>query len=175
MLRKVSLAIGGIVLIGLLAVGGCQLPQLQASAPSDSAKWEQVEAQTPAATVDKKAVIIGGEFNKFFPTAADGYERVYTQEKNGFAEAKLKQDGATLAMLSVSDTASNPNAALKYQNSDRTLAGYPLLEVGSTTTGLLVADRLQVKVLSRDPDFTPTEREAWLEQFDLAGLATLVK
>ena len=174
MLRKVSLAIGGIVLIGLLAVGGCQLTQLQASAPSDSAKWEQVEAQTPAAA-DKKAVINGGEFNKFFPTVADGYERVYTQEKNGFAEAKLKHDGATLAMLSVADTASNPNAALKYQNSDRTLAGYPLLEVGSTTTGLLVEDRLQVKVLSRDPDFTPTDREAWLEQFDLAGLATLVK
>ena len=171
MLRKVSIAIGTLLLIGLLAVGGCQLTQLKASQPSDSAKWEQIEQ--PAIAVDKTAVINGGEFNKFFPTA-DGYERVYTQEKDGFAEAKLKQDGSTLAMLSVSDIASNPNAALKYQNSERTLAGYPLVEVGSTATSLLVGDRIQVKVLSRDTDFTPADRETWLEKFDLTGLAQLV-
>jgi hypothetical protein len=170
MLRKVSIAIGALLLIGLLAVGGCQLAQSQSS---DNAKWEQIEEQTPAANVNKKAIINGGEFNKFFPTA-DGYERVYTQEKEGFAEAKLKQDGNTLAMLSISDTASNPSAINKYQNSDRSLAGYPLAEVGSTATSLLVADRLQVKVLSRDSDFTSTDREAWLEKFDLAGLAKLV-
>ena len=173
MLRKVSIAIGTLVLVGLLAVGGCQLTQLNASQPSDTAKWEQVEEQTPAIAVDKKAVINGGEFNKFFPTA-DGYERVYTQEKDGFAEAKLKQDGGTLAMLSVSDTASNPSATAKYENSDRTLSGYPVVDVGSTATSLLVADRLQVKVLSRDPEFTPADREVWLEKFDLTGLAQLV-
>ncbi|ESA32337.1 hypothetical protein N836_27490 [Leptolyngbya sp. Heron Island J] len=173
MLRKVSIAIGTLVLVGLLVVGGCQFTQLNASQPSDTAKWEQIEAQTPAIAVDKKAVINGGEFNKFFPTA-DGYERVYTQEKDGFAEAKIKQDGNTLAMVSVSDTTSNPSAAAKYENSDRTLSGYPVVEVGSTATSLLVADRLQVKVLSRDPAFTPTDREAWLEKFDLAGLAQLV-
>lgn len=174
MLRKVSIAIGALLLIGLLAVGGCQLTQLKASQPSDNAKWEQIEEQTPAVAVDKKAVIDGGNFNKFFPSNGGGYERVYTQEKDGFAEAKLKQDGNTLAMLSVSDTASNPSATSKYQNSERTLAGYPLAEVGSTATSLLVADRLQVKVLSRDPDFASTDREAWLEKFDLAGLAKLV-
>ncbi|MGD1951762.1 MAG: hypothetical protein ACFB14_19270 [Leptolyngbyaceae cyanobacterium] len=171
MLRKVSIAIGTLLLVGLLAVGGCQLTQLKASQPSDSAKWEQIEE--PAIAVDKKAIINGGEFNKFFPTA-DGYDRVYTQEKNGFAEAKLNQNGNTLAMLSVSDTASNPNAALKYQNSERALAGYPLVEVGSTATSLLVAERIQVKVLSRDTDFTPADREAWLEKFDLTGLAQLI-
>lgn len=174
MLRKVSIAIGALLLVGLFAVGGCQLTQLKASQPSDTAKWEQIEEQTPVVAVDKKAVINGGEFNKFFP-AADGYERVYTQEKDGFAEAKLKQDGNTLAMLSVSDTASNPSAVDKYENSDRTLSGYPIVNIGSTATSLLVADRLQVKVLSRDPEFTPADRETWLEKFDLAGLAQLVK
>ena len=174
MLRKVSIAIGALLLVGLLAVGGCQLTQLKASQPSDTAKWEQIEEQTPAVDVDKKVVINGSEFNKFFPSA-DGYERVYTQEKDGFAEAKLKQDGSTLAMLSVSDTASNPSATAKYQNSERSLAGYPLVQVGSTATSLLVADRLQVKVLSRDDGFTATDREAWLEKFDLSGLAKLVK
>ncbi len=170
MLRKVSIAIGALLLIGLLAIGGCQLAQSQ---PSDNAKWEQIEEQTPAVDVDRKAIINGGEFNQFFPTA-DGYERVYTQEKEGFAEAKLKQDGNTVAMLSVSDTASNPSATNKYQNSERSLAGYPLAEVGNTATGILIADRLQVKVLSRDDNFTSADREAWLEKFDLAGLAKLV-
>ena len=173
MLRKVSLAIGALLLIGLLAVGGCQLTQLKASQPSDNAKWEQIEEQTPAVDVDKKTVINGSEFNKFFPTA-DGYERVYTQEKGGFAEAKLNQGGNTLAMMSVSDTASNPSATNKYQNSERSLSGYPLAEVGNTATSILVADRLQVKVLSRDTNFTSADREAWLEKFDLAGLAKLV-
>ncbi|MBX2862759.1 MAG: hypothetical protein KTR27_04325 [Leptolyngbyaceae cyanobacterium MAG.088] len=173
MLRKVSIAIGALLLVGLLAVGGCQLTQLKASQPSDNAKWEQIEEQTPAVDVDKKAIIDGGEFNKFFPVA-DGYERVYTQEKEGFAEAKIKQDGNTVAMVSVSDTASNPSAVNKYQNSQRSLAGYPLAEVGSTATSILVADRLQVKVLSRDSEFTPADREAWLEKFDLAGLSKLV-
>ncbi|MEM9267279.1 MAG: hypothetical protein AAGA46_17315 [Cyanobacteria bacterium P01_F01_bin.13] len=174
MLRKVSIAIGALLLIGLLAVGGCQLTQLKASQPNDTAKWEQIEEQPPAVAVDKKTVINGGEFNKFFPSNGNGYERVYTQEKDGFAEAKLKQDGNTLAMLSVSDTITNPNAATKYQNSERVLAGYPLAEVGSTATSVLVADRLQVKVLSRDTDFLPADREAWLEKFDLNGLAKLV-
>ncbi|NEQ48991.1 MAG: hypothetical protein F6K11_02500 [Leptolyngbya sp. SIO3F4] len=173
MLRKVSIAIGALLLIGLLAVGGCQLTQLTASQPADNAKWEQIEEQTPVVDVDKSTVINGSEFNKFFPIA-DGYERVYTQEKDGFAEAKLNQDGNTLAMLSVSDTASNPSATTKYQSSERSLSGYPLAEVGSTASSLLVADRLQVKVLSRDADFTAADREAWLEKFDLAGLAKLV-
>ncbi|MBT9311905.1 hypothetical protein [Leptothoe kymatousa] len=173
MLRKVSIAIGALLLVGLLAVGGCQLTQLKASQPSDNARWEQIEEQTPAVDVDKDAVINGSAFNKFFPNA-NGYERVYTQEKDGFAEAKLKQDGNTLAMMSVSDTISNPSATNKYQNSERSLAGYPLAEVGKTATSLLVADRLQVKVLSRDDAFTATDREAWLEKFDLAGLAKLV-
>ena len=175
MLRKVSLAIGAVLLIGLLAIGGCQLTHLKASQTSDNAKWEQVEAQTPVVAVDKKAVINGSEFNKFFPTAADGYERVYTQEKDGFAEAKLKQDGNTLAMLSVSDTVANPSATLKYQTSERALAGYPLVEVGATASSLLIQDRLQVKVLSRDANFTPDDRTSWLEKFDLAGLAKLVE
>ena len=64
MLRKVSIAIGALLLIGLLAIGGCQLAQSQ---PSDNAKWEQIEEQTPAVDVDRKAIINGGEFNQFFP------------------------------------------------------------------------------------------------------------
>ena len=34
-------------------------------------------------------------------------------------------------------------------------------------------DRYQVKVLSRDPAFTKEDRVAWLQKFDLKGLAQL--
>jgi len=36
-----------------------------------------------------------------------------------------------------------------------------------------VANRYQVKVLSRDPSFTASDRKEWIEKFDLAGLAQL--
>ncbi|HEY9806699.1 MAG TPA: hypothetical protein V6D04_09025, partial [Candidatus Obscuribacterales bacterium] len=73
----------------------------------------------------------------------------------------------------ISDTASNPSAAAKYQQSTRTIAGYPAVETGTTATSVLVGDRYQVKVLSRDPGFTKSDREAWLQKFDLDGLKDL--
>jgi hypothetical protein len=173
MLRKVFQAIAAIGLICLLAIGGCQLTHLQASKPES--QWTQVEQTTPAIEQPKGAILAGSQFNRYFPTASGDYERVYTQEKQGFAEAKLKQNGQELAMLSVSDTIANPTAASKYQTSNRTIKGYPLLDIGSTSTGLLVADRIQVKVLSRDPNFTVNDREAWIQKFDLDGLASLVE
>lgn len=175
MLRKVIQVIGAIALVGLLAIGGCQLTHLKASSPDDSARWQQVEEQVETAPVAAtETVLAGGQFNQFFPTPGEGYDRVYTQEKKGFAEAKLKQDGTDLAMLSVSDTASNPTAVVKYQDSSRQIDGYPAVEIGSTGTGLLVKERLQVKVLSRDDSFTPQDREAWIQKFDLNGLAGLL-
>jgi hypothetical protein len=162
-----------------LALGLACLMLISACTQAPS-RWDAVPEQPPAleAPVTDKAaqpkVLPGSAFNAFFPAEGDGYERIYTQEKSGFAEAKLKQDGVDLAMLSVSDTAANPAAATKYQSSDRTIAGYPAKDVGSTATGILVGDRLQVKVLSRSDDFGPSDRETWLEKFDLAGLAALV-
>jgi hypothetical protein len=43
--------------------------------------------------------------------------------------------------------------------------------VGSTQSAVLVADRYQVKVLSRSPAFTQSDRQSWLQRFDLSGLA----
>ena len=139
--------------------------------------WEQVESESPAAVVEGSAekVLPGSQFNRFFPPDGEGYARIYTQEKDGFAEAKLKQNGEELAMLSVSDTAANPAAAEKYRRGSLTIAGFPAATIGSTATGVLVGDRLQVKVLSRSDNFTTGDREAWLQKFDLAGLEGLVK
>ena len=111
-----------------------------------------------------------GTFGRF---AGDGYERVYTQEKKGFAEAKLKKDGQDLAVMAISDIRNTPTAASKFQNSTTQIGGFPAVKQGSTGTAVLVADRYQVKVLSRNPSFTASDRQVWLEKFDLQGLAKL--
>nr|WP_265266740.1 hypothetical protein [Spirulina subsalsa] len=140
--------------------------------PSDFQQAQQESTQRGARAVDREAVA-GGEFNKFFPRSQAGYEVVYAQEKKGFAEAKLKREGRDVAMLAVSDTVSNPEAAQKFANSTEQIQGYPVVAQGNTATALLVADRFQVKVLSRDPEFTEGDRKTWLGKFDLSGLARL--
>ena len=115
----------------------------------------------------------GSSFNKFFPEASSGYTTVASQEKEGFAEYKLKKDGKEMAMLAISDTAANPEAAAKFKQSTRQINGFPAIEQGATATAVLVDDRFQVKVLSRNPAFTKNDRETWLQKFNLAGIAGL--
>lgn len=150
-----------------------------------NAQRESTQGANPAATTTTQTQtaqnrqprsskpLAGGEFNKFFPAAGDGYTRVASQEKEGFAEYKLKKDGKDVAMLAVSDTVTNPEAAAKFQQSTREINGYPAIEQGSTATAVLVDNRFQVKVLSRNPSFTRTDRETWLQKFDFAGIAGL--
>ncbi|MGB3135669.1 MAG: hypothetical protein WBG38_13805 [Nodosilinea sp.] len=143
------------------------------SAPS---KYDQVQEDTTGfgspTAVDKQAEK-GGTFNKFFPDGQGGYSVVPYQEKKGFAEYKLQQDGKTMAMLTISDTTGITGAAGKYSSATETVNGFPSVEQGSTTTGVLVNDRYQVKVLSRDSSFTKEDRVTWLQKFDLKGLAQL--
>ena len=143
----------------------------QAPGRFDSAQQESSKQRSGQAVA--KAATQGSEFNKFFPPASNGFQRVCTQEKKGFAEAKLKKDGKDVAMLSISDTKSTPIAAAKFKNSTKKIGSYPAVEVGNTQTAILVGDRYQVKVLSRDPSFTASDREAWLKKFNLNGIARL--
>ncbi|MGK7891455.1 MAG: hypothetical protein AB4042_19165 [Leptolyngbyaceae cyanobacterium] len=138
--------------------------------PYDQVQQETVGSQAPAVADES---VQGSQFNALFPSSADGFDVVPSQEKQGFAEYKLNQDGTTVAMLSINDTISNPDAAAKFANSDRTIAGYPAVDIGSKQTAILVADRFQVKVQSRDDAFEVGDREAWISQFDLSGLANL--
>jgi hypothetical protein len=141
--------------------------------PSTYAQVQQETTQRGAPKAVAKEATQGSQFNKYFPKSANGYERVYAQEKKGFAEAKLNKDGKNVAMLSISDTKSLPAAAQKYASSTTDLGGFPALEIGTTQTGVLVGDRYQVKVLSRAPSFTKAERQAWIQNFDLNGLSKL--
>src|SRR5207253_3992862 len=69
-------------------------------------RWDDAaasSARTPAAAPSTKPEdmpVEGGALNKFFPKEENGESRVFTQEKIGFAEAKLKKDGKELATLS---------------------------------------------------------------------------
>lgn len=149
---------------------------LSACAQVAPSPYEQVQEDTTGknapAAVSAEAQA-GGTFNQFFPASQEGFEVVPAQEKAGFAEYKLNRDGVTVAMLSINDTISNPDAAQKFQGSDRQIDGYPAVEVGSTQTAVLVAERYQVKVQSRDESFQPGDREAWIARFDLMGLSQL--
>ncbi|MBD2021789.1 hypothetical protein H6F43_16535 [Leptolyngbya sp. FACHB-36] len=150
----------------LLLVTGCETKP-----PSQFSQAQQESTQKKASPAVAKDATQGSSFNQYFPKPSSGYQRVYTQEKKGFAEAKLKKDGKDVAMLAISDTKSTPDAAKKFQTSTQSIAGYPTVEVGATQTAVLVGDRYQVKVLSRDPAFTKTDRQAWIQKFDLKGLA----
>ena len=164
--RRILTALMLCVLLFTTACTATQTPGRFDSAQQQSSQQRSGQAIAKTATQ-------GSEFNKFFPSATNGYQRVYTQEKKGFAEAKLKQDGKDVAMLSISDTKSTPSAAAKFQNSTKKIGGYPAVDIGNTQTAVLVGDRYQVKVLSRDPSFTASDRAAWLQRFDLNGLARL--
>jgi hypothetical protein len=126
----------------------------------------------PTPTVIGKPVG-GGSFNKYFPPAGGGYERVYTQEKDGAAIAKLKKGGKDVAELSITDTRNNPTARDKFKQSTQQIAGYPAATQGKTMTSILVANRFQVKVRSLDTSFTQSDQEAWLQKFNLSGIASL--
>ena len=147
-----------------------------ACTPKEPGRFDQVQQessrQKTGQAVARKATQ-GSQFNKLFPVSSDGYQRVFTQEKKGFAEAKLKKDGQDMAMLAISDTSSTPTAAAKFSNSKQQIAGYPAVEVGNTQTAILVNNRYQVKVISRSPSFTASDRKDWIQKFNLSGLAGL--
>jgi hypothetical protein len=151
----------------LLLVTSCANKQ-----PSRFDQAQQTSSQQKSGQAVVKDATQGSNFNKFFPKGDGGYQRIYTQEKKGFAQAKLKNKGKDIATLSISDIKSTPETAKKYQQSTKKIASYPAATVGNSQTSVLVNNRYQVTVRSTDPSF---DREAWLKKFDLDGLARLSK
>ncbi|MBD2440714.1 hypothetical protein [Nostoc sp. FACHB-110] len=146
-----------------------------ACSPKTPGRFDQVQQESTrqkSGQAVAKTATQGSEFNKYFPKSGGGYNRVYTQEKKGFAEAALKKDGKNVAVLSISDTTSTPSAAAKFSQSTKKIDGYPAVEQGSTGTAVLVGN-YQVKVQSRDKSFTSSDRADWISKFNLDGLAKL--
>lgn len=166
-LSRTKKTIAPLLLATLLLVTSCVAPPPEA--PSRS-------TQQPPRTesgVSAGQPVTGGQLNRYFPTSAGGYSRIFTQEKTGFAQANLKQGDKLVAVLSISDTANNPSAISKFNSSSKRIGGYPAVTQGTTTTAVLVDGRFQVKVQSRDTSFTADDREDWLTKFNLSGLARL--
>ncbi|MBC6480702.1 MAG: hypothetical protein GDA56_25980 [Hormoscilla sp. GM7CHS1pb] len=166
-LSRTRKTIAPFLLATLLLVTSC------VAAPPQAPSRSTQQPPTAQSRTSAGQPVAGGQLNKFFPASAGGFSRVFTQEKKGFAQANLKKDSKILALLSISDTANNPSAVSKFNSSSKRIAGYPAATVGSTKTSILVADRFQVSVQSRDSSFTASDREDWLTKFNLSGLARL--
>ena len=142
----------------------------QAPSRFDDAQQQSTERGATAVVDNAQS---GGAFNRYFPDGNNEYDRVYSQEKKGFAQAKLKQDGKEIAILSISDTSNNPAAATKFADSAEKINGYPAISQGNSGTAILVGDRYQVKIRSKDNSFDAGDRKKWLGKFDLRGLSKL--
>ncbi|QPN65737.1 hypothetical protein [Synechococcus sp. CBW1006] len=125
------------------------------------------------ADVPTSQVVNGSAFNQLFPEPETGEQLVFTQEKRGFAQARLRQGDELRALLSISDVITAPDARAKFSASRAVIKGWPLVEQGSQASALLVADRFQVKVIGQGVGMDPQQRHAVLEAFDLTGLAAL--
>jgi hypothetical protein len=156
----------GFLAVSLAVAGG--------SCRKEPSRWDKAaEAPLPPRPTEPARIEkAGGLFNKAFPAdGTDGYKRVFTQEKEGFAEAKLQKDGKDVATLAISDVGNDGAAKGKFEKASDRLASYPLVTVGKNQSAVLVNSRFQVKVSS--PILGPDARKQLLSRFDLAAVAAL--
>ena len=143
----------------------------------DYDRWEDAQEQSSAdgavAVQNAGTATDAGEFNTFFPEQYGDFDMVPRQETGGTAIWDVKKDEEVMVTLSVTDLATNPRALKKYEDPEFEIDGHPAVTQGSKTTAILVNDRYQVKASSKSDAFTAEDRKAWLEKFDLAGLAAL--
>ena len=165
MFKSISKILISSLLAVCLLVSGCATT----SAPPSSSP---TASETSSPVVDAQPVS-GGKLNQFFPKSQGDYQVTFRQEKTGFSQAKLSQGGEDVALLSINDIANNPSAARKFEESSQAIGGYPAANQGKSTTAILVGDRYQVKVKSNVDSFGQSEREQWLQEFNLNGLASL--
>jgi hypothetical protein len=125
------------------------------------------------ADVPNRLVVNGTALNRLFPAPEAGEKLVFTQEKRGFSQARLKQGDAVRALLSISDVTTSPASRAKFGSSGSALAGWPLVEQGDQSSALLVADRFQVKVIGQGAGLSLDERHELLGAFNLQALAAL--
>lgn len=135
----------------LLAAAACS------KATPESTRWN--DASSPVVSASS-APLETGALNKYFPKGT-----TFAADKPGYAEGKIED-----ATLSISDADRVPGAKEKFAASTEKLGPFPLIQVGSTQTAVLVSDRYQVKVVS--PTLDSFARKALLQTFDLKGLST---
>ena len=125
------------------------------------------------ANVPTGEVVNGTAFNRLFPKPQAGEDLIFTQEKRGFSQARLKEGDSTKALLSISDVITAPEAREKFSGASQQLRSWPLVEQGPQASALLVADRFQVKVIGQGTGLDQQKRHELIEAFDLPALAAL--
>jgi hypothetical protein len=153
-----------------VAIAGLGLALATVACKQEPSRWDQ--AATSTATAGASPKIEGSKLNAFFPAdGTDGYSRVFSQEKEGFVEAKLKKDGQEVATLSISDASGDEAAKGKFASASDKVGDHPLVTVGNNQSAALVGGKFQVKVSSKTLD--AEARKALLAKFDLAGLSKI--
>ncbi len=171
LLKKITLLV---LLVATTAA--CSSKKADKDQPIDSSQPNKTVTdnnQPPAPPAPVEEVVDGSSFNKFFPKSEGNFEVVFTQEKDGFAQAKLKKDGNEVATLSVADVIKNGEAVTDYSSSSKQIGGFPAVAKGNLGSAVLVANRFQVQVRSKNKDFSEADREQWLQKFDLTTIAKI--
>ncbi|MBX3226806.1 MAG: hypothetical protein KIT84_38695 [Labilithrix sp.] len=158
---------GVAALVVLLGVGACQKKE---------DRWEQAAASAqkaaesaPTSSAPKAET---GSFNKFFPPdGTEGASRVFTADKEGYAEAKLSKDGKEIALLAVTDLNGKDADKKKFEGAADKVDAHPVATFGKNKTMILVKDRYQVSVSSQSLDHDA--RKGVISKFDLRGLSAL--
>lgn len=119
------------------------------------------------------SLIKGASLNASFPLSTEEFTVVFTQEKPGFVQATLKQNGTDVATLAIADLIDDAEAKAKFASSTERIAGHPYATNGTKGSTLLVVDRYQVQVRSLVDTFDESARRSWLTKFQLATLAAL--
>ena len=98
MSRRLSWGLGLLLIAGLVLGGFFVLP-FRSWLPGGT-----------VADVPNRLVVNGTALNRLFPAPEAGETLVFTQEKRGFSQARLKQGDAVRALLSISDVTTPPLA-----------------------------------------------------------------
>jgi len=158
----------------LCRIGALGLALLLAGCKKEQSRWEAAQDATEGKrTSVAQQAVDGSVFNQFFPKQGEGFNIVFKQEKSGFAQASLQQDGRELAVFSIFDTVSNPEARSKYGDSSEQIAGYPVVTDETRSRSALVRNRFQAQGRSIDAGFGDSDRKEWLEKFDLTGISEI--
>lgn len=111
------------------------------------------------------------EFGAYFPKSDGDVQCTPHRAYEGFAQCTLTQGDKRLGAIVIRDLQKSGGNTDAYAKSTEQLAGFPLLEPGSTISSILVNNRYEVRVFSQSTDLTQAQRRAWIQKVDLQGLA----
>lgn len=153
----------------VLVIAGCKKEPPPPAPAAVQALAVDAGVDAAPAAVKAPEMKSGAELKAFFPVdGVLGTKRTFTQEKPGFAEAKVQQGGKDLAVLSITDALNDADAKGKFANAADKVNGAPVITVGKTQSAALVKNRYVLSVDS--PTFDVKRRKIWLAHFNVNAL-----